>query len=163
MQKILNKLYTANIYSVNLILVQMLVNTTNLEYTCTGLNFGQGDLWYPPRLLQAGHTGRNFIFLWGGQVHLFSYSRIESESTTTLVTKARNTRLKQETFQPTEKRVKHLKYLFKSWICCCCCYFSLCLNLHSMKLLNMVSVNQKKVQELLRQQQQINMYVTLYK
>ena len=46
----------------------------------------------------------NFIFLWGGQVHLFSYSRIESESTTTLVTKAPNTRLKQQTFQPTETK-----------------------------------------------------------
>ena len=34
----------------------MLVNTTNLEYTCTGLNFGLGDLWHPPRLMQAGHT-----------------------------------------------------------------------------------------------------------
>ena len=49
-------------------------------------------------------SGRNFIFLWGGQVHLFSYSRIESESTTTLVTKAPNTRLKQQTFQPTETK-----------------------------------------------------------
>ena len=52
-------------------------------------------------------SGRNFIFLWDGQVHLFSYSRIESESTTTLVTKATNTRLKQQTFQPTETK--------KSW------------------------------------------------
>ena len=34
----------------------MLMNTTNLEYTCTGFNFGRGDLWYPPRLMQAGHT-----------------------------------------------------------------------------------------------------------
>ena len=49
-------------------------------------------------------SGRNFIFLWDGQVHLFSYSRIESESTTTLVTKATNTRLKQQTFQPTETK-----------------------------------------------------------
>ena len=46
----------------------------------------------------------NFIFLWGEQVHLFSSSRIESESTTTLVTKATNTRLKQQTFQPTETK-----------------------------------------------------------
>ena len=46
----------------------------------------------------------NFIFLWGGQVHLFSSSPIESESTTTLVTKATNTRLKQQTFQPTETK-----------------------------------------------------------
>ena len=46
----------------------------------------------------------NFIFLWGGQVHLFSSSRIESESTTKLVTKATNTRLKQQTFQPTETK-----------------------------------------------------------
>ena len=38
LQKILNKLHTANIYSMNLILVQMLVNTTNLEYMCAGLN-----------------------------------------------------------------------------------------------------------------------------
>ena len=38
LQKVLNKLYTANIYSGNLILVQMLVNTTNLEYMCAGLN-----------------------------------------------------------------------------------------------------------------------------
>ena len=109
LQKILNKLYTANIYSVNLILVQMLVNTTNLEYTCTGLNFSRGDLWYPPRLTQAGHTLQveTSSFLWGEQVHLFSYSRIESESTTTLGTKATNTRLKQQTFQPTETK--------KSW------------------------------------------------
>ena len=49
-------------------------------------------------------SGRNFIFLWDGQVHLFSYSRIESESTTTLVTKATNTRLKQQTFQPAETK-----------------------------------------------------------
>ena len=49
-------------------------------------------------------SGRNFIFLWDGQVHLFSYSRIESESTTTLVTKAINTRLKQQTFQPNETK-----------------------------------------------------------
>ena len=51
-------------------------------------------------------SSRNFIFLWDGQVHLFSnsYSRIESESTATLVTKATNTRLKQQTFQPTETK-----------------------------------------------------------
>ena len=36
----------------------MLVNATNLEYMCTGLNFGRGDLWYPPRLMQAGQTLR---------------------------------------------------------------------------------------------------------
>ena len=56
------------------------------------------------------HSGRNFIFLWGGQVHLFSYSRIESESTTTLVTKATNTRLKQQTFQPTETKKSLNRY-----------------------------------------------------
>ena len=56
-------------------------------------------------------SGRNFIFLWDGQVHLFSYSRIESESTTTLVTKATNTRLKQQTFQPTETK-KSLNLFF---------------------------------------------------
>ena len=49
-------------------------------------------------------SGRNFIFLWDAQVDLFSYLRIESESTTTLVTKAINTRLKQQTFQPTETK-----------------------------------------------------------
>ena len=63
-------------------------------------------------------SGRNFIFLWGGQVHLFSYSRIESESTTTLVTKATNTRLKQQTFQPlnwNKEIVKSLLYNFSPW------------------------------------------------
>ena len=61
---------------------------------------------YPPRLTQAGHTLQveTSSFLWGEQVHLFSYSRIESESTTTLGTKATNTRLKQQTFQPTETK-----------------------------------------------------------
>ena len=63
-------------------------------------------------------SGRNFIFLWGGQVHLFSYSRIESESTTTLVTKATNTRRKQQTFQPlnwNKEIVKSLLYNFSPW------------------------------------------------
>ena len=94
----------------NLIWVYILVNTTNLEYICTGLNenFGRGDSWYPP---QSHSSGRNFFFLWGGQVHLFSYSRIESESTTTLVTKATNTRWKQQNFQPTEAK-KSLNIFF---------------------------------------------------
>ena len=56
-------------------------------------------------------SGRNLIFLWDGQVHLFSYSRIESEWTTTLATKATNTRLKQQTFEPTEAN-KFLKLYF---------------------------------------------------
>ena len=56
-------------------------------------------------------SGRNFIFLWDGQVHLFSYSRIESESTTTLVTKVTNRRWKQQTFQPTETK-KSLNFYF---------------------------------------------------
>ena len=34
----------------------MLVNATNLEYMCTGLTFGGGDLWYPPSLMQEGQT-----------------------------------------------------------------------------------------------------------
>ena len=56
-------------------------------------------------------SGGNFIFLWGEQVRLFSYLRIESESTTTLVTKTTNTRLKQQTFQPTDTK-KSLNLFF---------------------------------------------------
>ena len=88
--------------------VALIIRNTCQLWWFDWLNYGTEIL-----LLAAPRaSGRNFIFLWGGQVRLFSYSRIESEWTTTLVTKATNTRLKQQTFQLTETK----KFLDLSFI-----------------------------------------------